>query len=118
MRSDELTKSYLREYRICSQRPGIRIHELVVECTFASSERLRPSDLPTTAQVFIPVPACAADKINDGSLPATSRKFFSKRNPDRQNRNEFQIGKARHLVETAGLYLVAGARFELTTFRL
>ncbi len=34
MRSNELTKGYLREYRICSQRPGIRIHELVVEMHF------------------------------------------------------------------------------------
>jgi hypothetical protein len=51
-------------------------------------------------------------------LPATSRKFFSKCNPDRQNRNEFHIRKARYLIETTGFYLVAGARFELTTFRL
>jgi hypothetical protein len=26
--------------------------------------------------------------------------------------------KTRYLIETAGFYLVAGARFELTTFRL
>jgi hypothetical protein len=51
-------------------------------------------------------------------IPTISSPTVTKVLPSANFATVWYKRKTRYLIETAGFYLVAGARFELTTFRL
>jgi hypothetical protein len=63
--------------------------------------------------------ALSAQTRNDCcGYPAISFPTVTQVLPSAILRADWYKRKTRYLIETAGFYLVAGARFELTTFRL